>query len=307
MLTSVLVVIGLVSLARIIWTMVGHVMDMTRKFNPKAYGGSWAVVTGATDGIGRALCDELARAGMNIVCVSRTQEKLDQAVAELKKDFKVDAKSIQADFSSTDTDALYASITSQLKGLDVGVLINNVGMSYDHAQYLDALDTDKLDALIRMNVTSTTRMTHMVLPQMVARKKGAIVNVGSGHGSMKVGAPLYAVYSATKAYIDFFSRSLNAEYANKGIHVQCQVPLLVASKLSKIRKTSLFTPSPKEYAVAAVRCIGGSDSVVPVPSHKFQFMVVDALPYAVASWLMTWMHVGILKKAQKRAAEKKAQ
>lgn len=280
-------------------------MDMTRTFNPKAYGGSWAVVTGATDGIGRAYCNELAKAGMNIVCISRTQDRLDTAVAELKADYKVQAMSIQADFDSANSDALYSKIADKLKTVEVGVLINNVGMSYDHAQYLDAISVEKIDSLIRMNIVSTTRMTHLILPQMLSRKKGAIVNVGSAHGTMKVGAPLYAVYSATKAYVDFLSKSLNAEYASKGIHIQCHVPALVTSKLSKVKQEGFFAPSPATYAKAAIKCIGGGDSCVPVPAHKLQLAVVDCLPLALAQKIVTGMHVNILKRALKKAAEKK--
>lgn len=302
---GVVYALGVLSMIKIAYALVMFVMDMTRKFNPKAYGGKWAVVTGATDGIGRAYCDELAKAGMNIVCVSRTQEKLDQCVAELKKDFKVEAVSIQADFSSENSDALYSSIADKLKGVEVGVLINNVGMSYDHAQYFDKLPQDKIDALIRMNVVSVTRMTHIVLPQMLERKKGAIVNIGSAHGTMKVGAPLYSVYSATKGYVDFFSRSLNAEYAGKGVHIQCQVPFLVTSKLSKVRKTSFFAPNPVQYAKASINCIGGTDTVAPYFSHRVQDWVVELLPLALLKKVVTGMHVSILKRAEKKAAQKK--
>lgn len=70
------------------------------------------------------------------------------------------------------------------------------------------------------------------------------------------GDPLYAVYSASKAYMDFFSRSLNLELRNEGIFVQCQVPYFVTTKLSKLRRASLLIPTPGAYARAAVAWIG---------------------------------------------------
>lgn len=73
---------------------------------------------------------------------------------------------------------------------------------------------------------------------------------------MCVGNPLYAVYSASKAYVDYFSRSLHYELKSFGVHVQCQSPYFVTSKLSKIRSTSLTVPNPDDFAVAAVNAIG---------------------------------------------------
>jgi len=81
--------------------------------------------------------------------------------------------------------------------------------------------------------------------------------------------------AATKAYVDYFSRSLHYELKGKGVHVQCQVPYFVTSKLSKIRKTSLTTPDPKTYAASALRSTGLGASVVPYPMHAIQHWVIS--------------------------------
>lgn len=302
---SIVTVLGLATLANLLFKLVSFAFTQSRTFNPKAYG-EWAVVTGATDGIGRAFCDAFAKAGMNVVCISRTQSKLDACVQELEATHKVKAISIAADFNRADADALYATIEQKLKNLEVGVLVNNVGASYDHAQYFHVLDQEKIDSLIRMNVVSTTRMSHMVLSQMVDRKKGSIINIGSAHGSMRVGAPLYAVYSATNAYVDLFSRSLDTEYASKGINVQCQIPYFVSTKLAKIRKASLTVPNPASYVASAMKCIGSGSVAVPVPIHAFQhFLINCVIPPFVASKVVLAMHVSILKRALKKKAQKK--
>ena len=87
---------------------------------------------------------------------------------------------------------------------------------------------------------------------MVSRKRGAMVNMGSGAGVSV--SPLLAQYGAAKSYVAMFSKAMNAELASFGIHVQCQVPLFVATKLAKIKHASLFVASPSGYARAAVAC-----------------------------------------------------
>ena len=89
---------------------------------------------------------------------------------------------------------------------------------------------------------------------MLQRKRGAIVNVSSAAGVIT--SPLLAQYGAAKSYVAMFSRALNAELAGKGIHVQCQIPLYVATKLAKIKNASLWVASPSDYARAAVAAIG---------------------------------------------------
>lgn len=291
----------LLKVARSVATFVWH---SVRPSKVKSFG-DWAVVTGATDGIGLAHCYEFAKAGLNVVLISRTQSKLDECAAEISKAYpKVQVKTIQADF---DTDC-YAKVEAELSGIAVGILVNNVGRSYPHAEYLNLISDELVDSLIRLNITSTTKMTRMVLPGMIERKKGAIVNVSSAAGVIYTGDPLYSVYSATKAYVDYFSRSLNIEYASKGISVQCQVPYFVTSKLSKIRKPNMMTPTPKTYAKAAVKAIGYESSVVPFPAHALQhYLVHEVLPRFAVVWYLTSHHFGIRKRAyrKKEAAKSK--
>ena len=116
-------------------------------------------------------------------------------------------------------------------------------------------------------------------------------------------------YSASKAYVDFFSRSLHREYAPRGIWVSCQSPYFVASKMSKIRAASLFTPSPDGWVRAAVAAIGApggdADSTVPYWPHAVQDWVLRSLPrWAVTSYVVG-LHKGLraryLKKVEKDA------
>lgn len=102
------------------------------------------------------------------------------------------------DFSG-DLDQGVVRIKEAIEGLDVGVLINNVGLSYPYARYFHEVDDKLLADLIKVNVEGTTKVTQAVLPGMLQRKRGAIVNIGSGASIVIPSDPLYAVYAATKA------------------------------------------------------------------------------------------------------------
>ena len=154
---------------------------------------------------------------------------------------------VVADFVNAD-DAAWARIASEVRAVDVGMLFNNVGMSYPHAEFLHNLDATLVDDLIRVNVECTTKMTRIVLPGMVQRKSGAIVNVGSGAATVLPSDPLYAVYAGAKGYVDQFSRTLYSEYRRDGIDVQLQAPLFVVSPPNR-------APSGTTRASAAVPCI----------------------------------------------------
>jgi len=259
--------------------------------------GEWAVVTGATDGIGKEIAIELAKKRLNVVLIARNEEKLNEVRENISKTYSVQVKQVKVDFAKFDEKSKDA-VRAALKELDIGVLVNNVGMSYPHPNYFEAIGNDMVDQLHALNINSTVSMTQMVLPGMKIRRRGAIVNVSSA--SSLLPAPLLAVYSASKAYVDKFSLALHHEYARDGIRVQVQNPLYVSSKLSKIRNSSLTVPSPKTYAKVAVRAIGYEAQISPYWPHALQLFVQGFLPDFVLGKMCLSMHIPILKKALKK-------
>merc|ERR1711920_279914 len=105
-------------------------------------------------------------------------------------------------------------------------------------------------------------------------------------------------------FIEMFSRGLKAELASYNIHVQAQAPLYVATKMAKIRKTSLMVPSPANYARSAVAHIGYEDTVSPYWSHALQLWFQRLLPEFATIALLTNMHKGIRKAGMKKEAKK---
>ncbi|CAG7824358.1 unnamed protein product, partial [Allacma fusca] len=161
---------------------------------------NFVVVTGASDGIGKAFAKQLANLGLNIVLISRSKDKLDLVAEEIENQFAVETKVIAVDF--TNGASVYDQIKESIEGLDVGVLINNVGMSIDKPNRfleceLHCEGSEKfLKDILFCNVFPVTLMTRLVLPGMISRKRGVVVNVGSLLGV--VPTPFAAAYSATK-------------------------------------------------------------------------------------------------------------
>jgi len=272
--------------------------------------GAWAVVTGATDGIGKAYCFALAKRGLNVVLISRTMSKLEECAAELKAKHKVETKVVAADFSKVQEPGFMKAITTAVADLDVGVLVNNVGMSYSYPCWFAEEDTSEelLASLLQLNVCSTTAMTKLVLPGMVSRKRGAVINLSSAAGNMPCGSPGLAAYSATKAYVTALGKSIAHEVKAKGVTVQTHVPYFVSTKMSKIRKASLMVPSPDAWVDSSLRMLGyGGNAVVPYFMHFIQDFVCMYAPDEIIGGYTLNLHAGIRKKALKKAAAKEAE
>lgn len=260
--------------------------------------GKWAVVTGATDGIGKAYAFAFAKQGMNVVLISRTESKLKEVKDEiLKKYGKVEVKYIVCDYSNFDT-AAKSTVKRGIDGLEVGVLVNNVGMSYRYPLYFHELTDVEVQQLLAMNVESTVWMTRMVLPGMLERRSGAIVNLSSGSALYTL--PLLANYSGAKSFIEKLSRALNAEYRSRGVTCQCQVPFYVATKLAKMRK-SVMVPTPEEYVALAIKWVGYPDAVAqPFWLHAIQGWVLSSLPDFVVAKIIANMHLATRKRGMKK-------
>jgi len=175
-------------------------------------------------------------------------------------------------------------------------------VSYPYARYFNELTDESVEALMTLNVNSTTWMTRIVLPGMLKNKKGSIVNIASAAG-VNVSS-LLAQYGAAKSYVLMFSKTLHYELKSKGIHVQCQVPLFVSTKLASIKNSSLTVPSPATYARAAVAAIGHEVLVSPYWAHALQLTVLSWLPDWANAAITMFIHSDIRKRGQKKDKKK---
>jgi len=262
--------------------------------NPRKYG-KWAVVTGATDGIGKAMAFELARRGCSVMLISRSADKLAAVKAELSEKYpNVEVACEAVEFSSL-TETRRSQVAEVLDKLEVGVLVNNVGMSYPFCQWFHELSDSEVSNLLSINIDSTTWMTRAVLPGMLRRKSGAVVNLSSAAAQSPL--PLLAQYSAAKGYIVNLTRSLAAEYAKDGISFQCQFPLWVAttmtfpnSKVPVDKRASLMVPSMKTYARVSVNALGHEVMSCPYLPHALYMWLAARIPDSLKTSLIFDMH-----------------
>nr|XP_012317356.2 testosterone 17-beta-dehydrogenase 3 [Aotus nancymaae] len=214
----------------------------------------FTVITGAGDGIGKAYAFELAKRGLDVVLISRTLEKLQVIGAEIEQTTGSSVKIIQADFTKDD---IYEDIKEKLTGLEIGILVNNVGMLPNllPSHFLNA--PDEIQSLIHCNITSVVKMTQLILKHMESRRKGLILNISSGVALFPW--PLYSMYSASKAFVCTFSKALQVEYKAKEVIIQVLTPYAVSTAMTKYLNTNMITKTADEFVKESLNyvTIGG--------------------------------------------------
>ncbi|XP_063313254.1 17-beta-hydroxysteroid dehydrogenase type 3 [Pelobates fuscus] len=235
--------------------------------------GEWAVVTGAGDGIGKAYSIELAKRGMNIVMISRTVEKMNTVAMEIEHSTGRNVKIIQVDFTKG---SIYEYIEESLNGLEIGILVNNVGMLHnpEPCRFLNGPENDT--NLINCNILSAVKMTRIILKQMEERKRGLILNISSAFGYFP--CPLYSLYSASKAFVTTFSKALQAEYKSKGIIIQAVTPYGVSTAMTKRIDTNIFTKSAEDFVTQSLSYIKLGNETFGCLAHEVLGRLINCIP-----------------------------
>ncbi|KAL7057750.1 hypothetical protein AAHC03_016832 [Spirometra sp. Aus1] len=270
--------------------------------------GDWAIVTGATDGIGKAFAHELARDGMNVFLISRSTEKLTKVADEIQSLFKVETKIFTADFTTID---FYENLKRKIEELpSVSILINNVGTSYSHPDALatcDDLTLEKLQSMIVCNVTSATCMTRITLPKMLNSPPPDgvhryIVNIASQSGCFPT--PYLSVYAGTKAFVIHFTASLAGELAGTCVKVQTISPGFVATAMAGLKRPTFFAPSAPTFAASALSMLGVAGETCGYFAHELFLTFVLALPAWLRSVTFTRQMLKIRDRYYKRQKSK---
>jgi len=175
-------------------------------------------VTGASSGIGAAFAEHLARERYELVIVARSRDRLEALASRLRRDHGVGVEVIVADLTRHDDLRVVATAVADDGVLEL--LVNNAGFG-TVGPFVD-LDPNREEEEIRLNIVALERLTHAALPAMIARGRGAIVNVSS-MGAFQPG-PYNATYSATKAYVNSFTEALHEELRGTGVRVQALCP-----------------------------------------------------------------------------------
>ncbi|EXJ90240.1 beta-keto reductase [Capronia coronata CBS 617.96] len=286
----------------------GHSLS---KFGPQ---GSWAVVTGASDGLGKEYALQLAKKGFNLILVSRTASKLATLSSQIKTSFSnITVETLAMDFSQN-LDSDYSALATLVQGKQVSILINNVGQSHSIPVPFAETPLSEVSSIININCLGTLRATQTVLPSMVPQKKGLILTMGSFGGLTPT--PLLATYSGSKAFLQQWSNALASELSSTGIEVFFVHSYLVTSAMSKIRRSNWLVPSERSFVRSVLSKIGRRGGSIGYPysgspywSHALLAALITGVLGPMNSILLginKSMHVDIRKRAL-RKAEREAQ
>jgi short-subunit dehydrogenase len=181
--------------------------------------GKTALITGASSGIGYELSKRFAADGYNLVLVARNKQRLDDLAADLEEEHGIETLIMARDLSDPSTPQGIATALQEAS-VEIDILVNNAGTQV-YGEFAE-VELDKLLAMIQVNLTALTHLTGLLLPPMIERGYGKILNIAST--GAYVPSPLNAVYCATKAYVHSLSEGLAAELSGTGVTVTTLCP-----------------------------------------------------------------------------------
>jgi len=184
---------------------------MRPNIDPSTFG-NWALITGASSGIGEEFAKRLAAAGLDLVLVARRKELIEALAKRLSDDNKIQCLAVQADLSRSEG---VLAVIEKTSHLEIGLLLSNAGTG-DVARFLDQGAAD-LTERVHLNATSHLLLTYYFGKKMAAKKKGGILLTGA-MGAVE-GVPYMAVEAATKSFIQALGKSLHSEFKDSGINI----------------------------------------------------------------------------------------
>ena len=239
---------------------------------------SWALVTGATSGIGESFTRLLAQNNYNIVLVARDLPRLHERAAQLQAKFNVQTHIIQADLA---TDAGCGLVEQYIATNQIDVLINNAGFGINKAFTVSELDSEQqlLDVLVR----TPMRLMHVVLPLMKQRNKGVVINVSSVASFIAGGT-----YSAAKSYLTVLTESLHTELAGTNVKVSALCPGFTRTEFHqrgrmsmKNLPTFLWLDPDKLVAKAWADALKGVPISIPGWQYQLLVFLIQAMPRSI--------------------------
>jgi hypothetical protein len=235
---------------------------MSAEFS-KRYG-PWCVVAGASEGLGAAFADGLARRGANLVLLARRTELLEGVASRIRAAHNVEVRCVAVDLADADFAERLAAATA---GLELGLGVYNAAYSYI-APLLDRPLDDAL-RVVDVNVRGPLRFVHALAPAMVARGRGGVVLMSSMAGFQ--GSPRLAAYAASKAFNIVLGESLWAELRPKGVDVivSCAGAIRTPNYLATTRKEAPGTLDADAVVAVTLDALGSGPVVVPGGVNKF--------------------------------------
>lgn len=245
------------------------------------FAGKWALVTGASSGIGAELARELGRRGAKLILIARRRERLDALAAELAAK-GVESRVVPADLNDP---AAPQRIFQAVSDLSVEILINNAGLGQYGA--FAASPEEQEFSQIRVNCEAMVRLTRLFLPAMIERRRGWVLVLASTASFQPV--PYLATYAASKVFDRFFAEALAAEVACYGVRVTALCPGPTETEFFQVARAGVFrgrrVQAAKEVARSALNALAaGKRKLIPNPEGKLTALLVRLLPNRWITW-----------------------
>lgn len=251
--------------------------------------GPWAVVTGASDGIGKAIVDELAACRMNIVLIARRGELLERHASQLSQNYPgIQLKTLALDLSQREA---IGQIRAATQELEVGLFVASAG--FGSAGEFKDLNLESEINMIDVNCRAVVEQTHYFANEMAKKKRGGIILFSSLVAFQ--GTPFSATYSATKSFIQNFAEALHFELKPIGINVLAVAPGPVQTGFGARAKMKMGSAAqPEEVARAILNSLGNVVTIRPGTLSK-------VLGYSLST-LNRWGRIQVMKKIMKGMA-----
>jgi short-subunit dehydrogenase len=254
----------------------------------------WAVVTGASAGLGVEFAKLCAKDGYSLILIARRKEKMDELAADLLKNhadiqIKVIAQDLAKAGAAQTVHEKIMAITH-----DIDVLINNAG--FGAAGSFPNPDLKRQMEMIDLNVRTLVELTGLFLSRMLTRKMGRILNVGSLAGFQP--GPYMSIYYATKAFVNSFTEALHEELGDSGVTCTLLAPGPVHTEFGQVAKTDtsrLFRRQPVSEAAEVAECgykamRDGKDIAIPGLSAKIVPQLLRFSPRALVRKTASWLN-----------------
>ena len=272
---------------------------------PQMFAQRWALITGASEGIGEAFARQFAQEGWNVVLAARTESKLRKAASDLEELYHVQTHVICVDLTQQTAPEYVLDCVKSLQ-INIEALVNNAGCGFS-GQFMD-VSLEQYRHLVDLNIQAVLGLTHLFLPAMVRQKQGMIINVSSTASFQPL--PNSSVYAATKAFVTSLTETLWIETKGTGVKIMNICPGLTKTNFGlyagghDFHKIS-FADKPEEVVKAVFRAMKHQGpTVICGWRNQLAAGLVHILPHALVLELMRLFQVLYVNRINRKQKEK---
>ncbi|HUH73867.1 MAG TPA: SDR family NAD(P)-dependent oxidoreductase [Chitinophagales bacterium] len=225
--------------------------------------GQWALITGASSGLGVEFADQLAKKGLNLILVARREELMKELAEKIQSQYAVEVKILAIDLSK---EGFYAELSEKTADLDIGLIVNNAGMNSEGHFY--RADLARNIQMIRLNMEAPFIIAYEMGKKFIEKGRGGIIFTASS--SSFQATPYLSHYGATKAYLLSLAESMNYEFKDKGVDVIALCPGMTESEMTKSMKGSPLVMKAAPVVKSAIDNLGKQAYIVTGLGNKIQ-------------------------------------